>query len=310
MKLLWLSLLPALGVCECFAIDGPRILGRHLAAASPEFAAVPAEQEFGFTPSPGRIRVIEPPELLRWARQAGLSIVPRQSVCITQRTEMLDEAKIVAALRQVLQGPPGLQLSVIDFSKWPVPAGTLDFPTAASGRLRPDRKDGSRLFRGVVRFGDRLTLPVWARVQIRVRQNVVVARQALEVGRSIETSALEIREHEGFPLGADVAVALEAVAGRAPRRKIQAGADILISNLTEPIAIHRGDPVEVEVRSGQARLRFTGQAQASARSGEQVQVENPTTHRRFTARVVAPGKAVLTLGGPTAQASLARQRNP
>lgn len=310
MKLLFLGLLPLLGICECVAIDGPRILGKHLAAASSELAGLPAGEEFGFTPSPGRIRVIEPPELLRWARRAGLAVAPRQPVCLTLRTELLDEERIAVALRRALQGPPDLELSVIEFSKWPVPAGSLDFPAPAFRRLRQDRPDGSRLFRGVVRYGDRLTQPVWARVRLRARQNLVVARETLEVGRPIAASALQIKEHQGFPLTADTASGFDAVVGRAPRRVVPAGAGILLSNLTEPIAVHRGDPVEVEVRSGQARVRFTGQAQASARPGEQVQVENPATHRRFTARVVAPGKAVLTLSGPTAPGRLAQQRNP
>ncbi len=306
MKLPWLGLLPALVMAECIAIEGPRILGRDLAAASPELAALPPEQAFGFAPAPGRVRVIEPPELLRWTRQSGLSLTPLQPVCVALQTQRLDEERIATALRQALQGPANLELQVLDFAKWQVPAGTLEFSTPAPGQLRPDRRDGSRLFRGVVRYGNRLTHPVWARVRVRARQNVVMTAQPLVAGQPIPAGVLEIREHTGFPLTADTATTIEAVAGRAPRRAVAAGADVLLGNLTEPVAISRGDEVEVEVQSGQARLRFTGHAQSSARQGEPVQVENPTTRKRFTATAAGPGKAVLAVGDPAAP----KQRNP
>lgn len=298
MKWIWLGLLPLLSPAECVSIQGPRILGRDLAAASPELATFPAQQAFGFAPAPGRVRVIEPAELLRWARQSGLSLVPRQPVCVALQTERLDEERIAAALRQSLGGPADLDVRVLDYSKWEVPRGTLEFTTPAFGQLRPDRSDGSRLFRGAVRYGDRLTHPIWARVQLRRQLGVVVAAQPLAAGQPIAATQLRIRQHDGFPPAADVATAIAAVAGRAPRRTVAAGSDILLTNLAEPVAVRRGDAVEVEVRSGQARLRFTGQAQSSARRGDEVQVENPTSHKRFTAKVVGPGKAVVALSNP------------
>lgn len=296
MKLLWLLLIPVLATGNCVAIQGPRIMGRDLAAADPQLAEFPSQKAFGFAPAPGRIRVIEPAELLRWARQSGLSLVPRQPICFALQTERLDEVRIVEALRQAL--PEGLNLRVLDYPKWEVPLGTLEFTVPAVGQLRPDRNDGSRLFRGAVRYGDRLTHPIWARVQLRMKLGVVVASQPLTAGQPIAATQLEIRQHDGFPPAADVATNIAAVAGRVPRRAVAAGSDILLTNLAEPATVRRGDAVEVEVRSGQARLRFTGHAQSSARRGEEVQVENPTSRKRFTAKVVGPGKAVLALGKP------------
>jgi flagella basal body P-ring formation protein FlgA len=308
----WLTLLgtATLAAAPCVVVDGPRILGRHLAAAEPAFAAIAPDQAFGFTPAPGARRTVEPGELRRWARQGGLELEIQQSLCFVARTEQLTEEKITAALRTALALPEDASIRITSHSNWPVPVGTLEFPAIPATQLRPDRPDGTRLFRGVIRYGDRLTHPVWARAAIGVRQPYLVAAEALRADQPISPQQLELREHEGFPLPAGVATSTAEVSGRAPRQTIAAGQPLRLSQLTEPVVVNAGELVEVEVRSGQARIRFSGHARTAGRAGQRILIENPATHRRVSARVVAPGRAVVAVSAISRRLPAPRSTEP
>jgi flagella basal body P-ring formation protein FlgA len=68
--------------------------------------------------------------------------------------------------------------------------------------------------------------------------------------------------------------------------------------LAEAAAVSRGDALQVEVRSGNARLRFDGEAQASGADGAIVPVRMRATGRIIHARVAGQGRAVLDLSAP------------
>jgi flagella basal body P-ring formation protein FlgA len=64
-----------------------------------------------------------------------------------------------------------------------------------------------------------------------------------------------------------------------------------------PPDVNRGDMVEVEVRSGAARLAFTGKAESTGHSGDLVVIRNLSSNKVFQARVEGKGKAFLDAGG-------------
>ena len=66
---------------------------------------------------------------------------------------------------------------------------------------------------------------------------------------------------------------------------------------TEPPAVHRGDPVRVEVRSGAARLHFDAVAEAPASAGATVELRNPINGKTFKARLDSPRTAIVDLPG-------------
>jgi flagella basal body P-ring formation protein FlgA len=72
--------------------------------------------------------------------------------------------------------------------------------------------------------------------------------------------------------------------------------------LREGPAGKAGDKVEVEVSSGQARLRFSATLQADARAGQKVVIENPSSHKKFDGKLVAAGRVQVEVkSGPIAK---------
>ena len=74
----------------CSIIDGDRILGKDLAAASSLFASLDPKVEIGAAPVAGVQRVLRPEELVRLARVNGIQLTePAGAVCFERATAPL-----------------------------------------------------------------------------------------------------------------------------------------------------------------------------------------------------------------------------
>jgi hypothetical protein len=65
--------------------------------------------------------------------------------------------------------------------------------------------------------------------------------------------------------------------------------------LTQPLAVHRGEAVRVDVASGPARLHFEAVAESDAREGDFVALKNPLSGKTFRAKVGAGGKVSVVI---------------
>lgn len=294
----WLLSSAAKAFAGCVVIDGPRILGKHLAAADARLSVLPPEQPFGFAPHPGASRTIQPSELMRWARQQGVTLPGISPVCVTVETTALEPAALEKAVRQALRLPPAATIVILDHSRWPVPRGTVEF-SAIPATPNLSRSENGHLIRGVVRYGNRLTLPIWARVKAEVDQQVVVATETLSPGKPITERSIRVEHYRGFPLSAEFTAQVSDIVGLAPRKTVAPGTRISRASLAAALAVEKGQTVDVDVVSGSARVKFTATAQSSARQGDRIILENPTTHRRFSAQLTGSKKAELTLQSET-----------
>lgn len=290
----WLLIVAPKAFAGCVAIEGARILGKHLAAADSRLSVLPPEQPFGFAPQPGASRTIQPSELMRWARQQGVTLPAMSPVCVTVETTVLEPSALEQAVRQALRVPPAAAVSIVDYSRWPISRGTLEF-TAPPSIPYSSRSETGQLIRGVVRYGNRLTQPIWARVKVEVDQQVIVAVESLAPGKPIAERSIRLEHYRGFPLPAEFPAQIADVAGWAPRKTIAPGTRISRANLTAALVVEKGQTVDVDVVSGSARIKFAATAQTSARQGDRIILENPTTHRRFSAQLTGSKKAELTI---------------
>jgi flagella basal body P-ring formation protein FlgA len=276
----------------CQMVDGNRILGRDLAAASPLFAGVAAAAEIGYAPQPGARRVMEAAEVARLAARFGLDPKGATSLCFERRTAAPDEGRMAQAMRAAL-APAAARIEIVEYNRRPVPAGDYEFP--ANALMSPAFGRDTALWNGAVRYeGGRY--PIWARVRVAVREAAVVAATALRPGQTIAADDVKVEEIESFPRRRAVAAKLEDVVGRVARRAIAAGAAIAPDALDEPLQVAKGDPVEVEVRSGRAVLRLEARAEAAGRRGQLIPVRNPDSGKIFRARVRSKGQVVMECG--------------
>lgn len=277
-----------LAAAACVAVDGEKIRAHDLVSAAEAFQSFAPDTELGYAPSPGARRILHAAELSRMiARQGGVPGAVRE-ICVERATEKLTRESIQAALGSAAAGA---SIELLDWSRYPVPHGEMQFPPGGRSRL------GGReiLWRGYVGYGSSRRFAIWARVRVWVRQRRVVARVALPAGKPVRPEQLSVQEVDASPLDARPEESIDALAGWLPRRAVAAGTPILPGLLEAPQEIHSGDAVTVEVSNGLTRLSFDARAGAGGRRGDLIPVRNPSTGKSFRARIEGASKVSLAV---------------
>lgn len=297
-----MMLLAAALAAGCIAVEGDRIRAADLAAAVPAFAALAPGETLGYAPSPGARRMLSPRELERIAGQHGIALPAASGVCVERAMERLTEERVLGALRTAAENPQA-RIELLEFSRYPVPRGELEF--TRSGYAAPLDSRLPLVWRGRLKYAGSRSVPVWARVRISVAGTRIVAAEDLPAGRPIQASRLRVEAADLPPFGDPGIGAVEAAAGRIPRRSIRAGAPIAANTLDLPKEVERGETVSVEVTSGAAQLSLKAKAETAGRKGDLVMLRNPDNGRRFQGRVEGQGRVTIdakqtALGGPLA----------
>jgi flagella basal body P-ring formation protein FlgA len=267
----------ALAACAAIRPGSDRVLLRDLAAAFPA-AELAGDTPVALAPAPGVERRFDLPELRRIAAAFTLP-EPAREVCVARPVARLEPARILEAMRARL---PEASIELLDFSRWPVPEGPLEFP--------PEGLHGDR-WTGAVRYGGGHRFAVWARVRVRSDAPRAVAAHDLRSGQRLAAEDFRLETNTGVPDPHSLSIG--ELAGRRLRRTVRAGT-AMRSEWTEAATdVARGETVKVEVKSGAALLAFDGLSQGSGNAGQTVAVVNPQTRKRFQARVEGPGKVAV-----------------
>lgn len=274
----------AAAACLALGPDRDEILLRDVASAFAPAETLPVDSVIALAPAPGVQRRFTVAELRRISLRFTLP-EPEREVCVERRSAPLEPVRIIETMRAQF---PGARIELIDFSRYPVPDGGLEFPRSELHAASP-----AAMWRGFVRYGRTHRAAVWARVRISIVARRIVAARDLRPGQPIDGSSLELETREELPSAEPFATAIEDVAGKIPRRPIRAGTPIRSTWLDRPKAVVRGQTVRVEAREGGAVLQFAGQAQSSGSIGETILVLNTISKKRFAARVEGQGKAVV-----------------
>jgi flagella basal body P-ring formation protein FlgA len=275
----------ALAGCLAVGAGSDRITAADLAPRFPGLDKVTPETLLGLAPAPGVRRVFDLPELRRIASRFSLPAAPEEGICVERPVAPADTAKFLAAMRRAL---PDAAISILECSRQPVPEGEVEFPLAA---LR--NGSGGSLWMGFVRYAGNRRFTVWARVKVLAPVVRVLAIGDLKPGQPIAAGQLQVRSSEEFPAAGAFAPSVDQVVGKWPRIPIRAGSPIRTDQLMEPKEVMSGETVRVEVRSGGARLEFEARALVSGATGETIAVRNPSSQKRFPARVEGKGRVVV-----------------
>src|SRR4051794_40724785 len=85
---------------------------------------LPSDAVVSLAPAPGIVRRVDVAELKRIAARLGLP-APEREVCVTRPVSPPDPARILEAMRSSL---PGAKIELVDYGRFPVPEGTVEFP--------------------------------------------------------------------------------------------------------------------------------------------------------------------------------------
>ncbi|HEU0140340.1 MAG TPA: flagellar basal body P-ring formation chaperone FlgA [Bryobacteraceae bacterium] len=292
--LLFISAVLTMAAGECIQVTGENIMVVELAPVHPAFGRVPASEVFGHTPVPGGRRVIKGSDLARLAARYGFDGESFADTCVERRVAPLTREAVAAAINASLN-QPGAVVEIVDFSRFPVPSGKLDFPLGTLATPSPLNTGKPVLWRGTLTYDTRSTLSVWARVRIRATQQRIVAAEDLKPGREIVAAQVRLVVVEDFPSKDPGLASVSAAVGQVPRRWIRAG-EVLRPNLvTKPPEVKRGDRVQVQVESGSARIIVQALAESNGAAGEPVVVKNLISGNRFRAKVQAKGKVLVSV---------------
>ncbi|MEX2264731.1 MAG: flagellar basal body P-ring formation chaperone FlgA [Bryobacteraceae bacterium] len=307
MRMPWLAILLGLsvaiaqaatpGAAKCVAVAGDRILALHLAQANAAFSALAPDLEIGFAPAPGLVRKFSARELTHLAATHDISLAPGASACFERERAQLTREQVMEALRRALEAAPdgtAVRIELLDFSRFSTPPGELRFPLSGIPKL-PGSAPRPAVWRGRLQYGEKQSLPVWARVRLTASVRRVVAAQPLRAGQPVQASQIRLEDAEVFPVletaaGSAPIVSIEEAVGRVPRSSIRAGDWLRRMSLESPQQVGRGDKVTVIAASGAARLQFEATALSAGSDGESVLVRNPDNGRSFRAQVVGKGK--------------------
>jgi len=279
----------------CVPIEGDRILARDLAAAEAAIARWPPESELGYSPAPGLRRVLRAAELRRLAARQQLDTAGLTDICVERPTAPLVPGVLLAALA-LAAGDPGASIEILDWSRYAVPRGPIEFPLTAAVP-EGNGPQAPILWKGFVKYGERGRFSIWVRARIAVHTTEVFARADLAIGRPIQPEQLQLATVLVSPFAAQTASSLSEVVGRIPRRPIPAGSPILAGQLALPVEIHAGDAVTVRVTSGRAGVKLEAVACGEGHRGDFIPVKNPVTGKTFRARVEAAGRVSVIVPG-------------
>jgi flagella basal body P-ring formation protein FlgA len=280
--LLVLVIVPAFA---CQIIDGDRIFGKDVAAASPLFATLDPHLEIGAAPLAGVQRVMRPEELVRLAKQNGISLdASVGAICFELATEPVTAEMLLPVIQKAL-AIDNAKIEILDFSRFGVPRGAFDFPKSG---LMPNG-----LWRGRVLYGENHSVPVWVKARITVDRTWVEAAEPLITGKPIDASQLILKTGPRFPFDTALTESISQVAGRRPVRNLAVGTAIAVVMLTIAHDVERGDQVAVEVKVGGAILDFEATAESSGRAGETILMKNPDNGRSFQAKIQDKGHVLV-----------------
>lgn len=167
--------LALLAAASCVLVEGDRILMADLAKVVPEFSAVPGTEPIALAPAPRLRRTFFWREIAQLGKAHGIQIPPGAVACFEGASEVLTQARVAQALARAPHDP-GAKIAVLEFSRFPLPHGELEFgPPPSTDRLQ------AVIWRGRLNYGVNRSVTVWARVKLEAPQREVERGDAVAV---------------------------------------------------------------------------------------------------------------------------------
>lgn len=286
----WLVLLLAARCAfACTVVEGDRIMGADLARADAAFASLPADVFVAFAPNPGVQRSLDARTLSAIARRHGLTGMAFGPMCFERPAVGLSEERLRPVLEQALGS--GVRLEIVEFSRYGVPPGDIEFIERELGRPRPGHEEEPVIWRGRVRYGSR-SVTIWAKVRVLKLQRWLEATSGIRAHAAIGPEQVVAKSGWQFPFEKTPVAEVREIAGAQAARAIASGQVIVPAMLEAPLEVEHGDAVEIEVVSGGVSLRFPGRAETSGRRNDGVLVTSEAG-KRLRAQVISKGKVVI-----------------
>lgn len=125
---------------------------------------------------------------------------------------------------------------------------------------------------------------------------VVVTRQPISRGDIVTSDMIATEPQDLSGLRSLYYTDPALVVGKEAKRNFAAGSVIFASQVKQPLAVSRGQRVQILARHGAVQISSRGEALENGAIGDQIRIRNLQSERIVYARVEAPGR-VATSGG-------------
>ena len=260
------------------------------------------DRAIGPGPEPGGRIVVEAPQLAAIARQFGVDWQPSSAgerIVLDRPGRPLPREDALAALRAALSVAGVAQDAEVELPGFVPPTVPAEASAHADvGQLDYDSATGR--FTAVLSVTADGMAPAHARLSGDVHEMVElpVAAHRMLPGDLIGPADLRIARLRTSAIRADVAQTPAQAIGMALRHAVGPGAPLPMADLGHPMAIHRGDPVEMRLEAAGLSLSGQGVAMDNAAIGDPVRVLNPASRAVVDAEVVAAGMVRITGAAP------------
>ena len=251
-------------------------------------------------PSPGAKFIFGAARLKSIARRAGLSWHPRnrhEKVVVTRAGRLVSADEITKLVQAGLKNK-GLQAGYeIALSK-----NNLTFHIAAEDnrniRISQTRyNQRGRQFSAIIEVpSDRSS---YNRVQVtgsvfKVLEVPVLAR-SIQRGETIRMSDLEFIKQRRSAIGRNTVVDTSRIVGKTPRRYLQTGKPIRMSDLRMPILVSRGKLVTLTLKNRHMHITAQGSALEDGAIGDVIRVTNTRSRQTVQGVVIGPSQVAMQL---------------
>jgi len=273
--------LAAASTTGCRIVTDDVIRMRDIAATAPVFSAVDDNLVVAYAPLPGAIRILQSAQLARLANRHGIADGEFRDLCFQRAMRQIDQQELLDTLSKSL-AIPSAEVELVDFSRFPAPVGDLAFPRSGLA-LSPSKTP--LLWKGYVIYGGGQHYPMWARVRVHARLRRVVAADNLVTGKPVRGDQVRIEPLEGVPDALAPAQSLDQVVGKSLLRPVRRGSTVSLDDISSSIAVHRGDTVDVDLRTPLLHLRFEAAAEMDGRLGDRIRLRNLRSKNTFVGEV-------------------------
>lgn len=222
--------------------------------------------------------------------------VPDQVSIVTDSQQVAGQ-KIIDAGMNFLQSRLGssnadLEIEAFGYQEdLAVPVGDLSLQCELPYGVR---KGGPTLVNVTVQANGRIFTKIGVRYTVRIFDTVLVASRAIGADEPLNTGNVVLQRMDTAPLGNGYLTGYRQIDGMIARRPIAPGAVLTEISLEKPVMIKRGTNITILARKGDLEVGAPGLAMQDGTLGQIIRVQNLTSKRYLTAKVISSDAVLVT----------------
>lgn len=138
----------------------------------------------------------------------------------------------------------------------------------------------------LIRVDERVARNISLRADVEAFAPVVVAARQLEAGDILGPGDVELQKRDLSSLPGKVGRRVEDVTGKKLRVAVRAGGPVRLDQTEKVPVVKSGQPVTIIIESDTIRLTATGRAAGSGAVGDMIHVQNLSSQKIVSARIV------------------------